>query len=383
MASGGAERSMRSKRRRRVRYAVVGLGHIAQAAILPAFSHARRNSELAALVSGDPAKRRELSERYGVPRERCYDYEHYAECLESGAVDAVYIAVPNQRHRDFSVRAAEAGKHVLCEKPMAVTERECEDMVEAAERYGVRLMVAYRLHFDRANLEAIEAVRSGKLGEPRLFDSVFTMQVRDGNIRLGPPETGGGPLYDIGIYCVNAARYLFRAEPSEVFGFSATIGDRRFSNTPEMFSAILRFPVERLAAFTCSFGAADSGWYQVGGTKGVMRLDPAYEYAAPLKLELTIDDKTTRKSFPKRDQFAAELLYFSDCVLQDRQPEPSGREGLADVRIIRALHESASTGRPVTLPDFERHHRPTLALAEDQPPVKMPEVVHAEAPSEE
>jgi glucose-fructose oxidoreductase len=358
------------------------MGYISQAAVLPAFRHARRNSELAAIVSDDPSKREELSARYGV--ERVYDYEHYSECLESGEVDAVYIALPNHMHREFTVRAAEAGKHVLCEKPLAVTEAECEEMIAAAERYGVRLMTAYRLHFDRANLEAIEIVRSGRLGEPRLFDSVFTMQVTDeDNIRLGPPEKGGGPVYDVGIYCINAARYLFRAEPTEVFAWSASTGAPRFSQTPEMFSAVLRFPVERLAAFTCSFGAADSGWYQVGGTKGVLRLDPAYELAKPLKLELTVDGKTKRKTYPKKDQFAPELLYFSDCIRKDRQPEPSGREGLADVRVIRALHDSARIGRPVTLPEFERRHRPTLALADDEPPVDMPELVNAETPSGE
>jgi glucose-fructose oxidoreductase len=366
----------------KIRYAVVGMGYISQAAVLPAFHNARRNSELTAIVSDDPEKQQELSRRYGV--ERVYDYGSYDECLSSDEVDAVYIALPNHMHRDYAVRAAEAGKHILCEKPLAVTEEECEDMIAAAERWGVRLMTAYRLHFDRANLEAIEIVRSGKLGEPRLFDSVFTMQVRDeDNIRLGPPEKGGGPLYDIGIYCINAARYLFRAEPTEVFAWTASLGDDRFAETPEMASAILRFPVERLAAFTCSFNGADSGWYQVGGTKGVLRVDPAYEYAAPLRHQLTVDEKTTRKSFPKRDQFAPELVYFSDCILKDRQPEPSGREGLADVRVIRALHESARTGRPVALPEFERRHRPTLAQADDAPPIEMPELVHAESPGGE
>ena len=375
-----AKGSSSSRSRRKIRYAVVGMGYIAQAAVLPAFRHARRNSDLTAIVSEDPLKRDQLSQRYGV--ERVYDYERFDECLASD-IDAVYIALPNDMHCEYSVRAAEAGKHVLCEKPLAVTEKECEEMIEAAERYGVRLMTAYRLHFDRANLEAIDVIRSGKLGEPRLFESVFTMQVEEGNIRLGPPEKGGGPLYDIGIYCINAARYLFRAEPSEVFALTASVGDPRFSRTPEMASAVLRFPVERTAAFTCSFGAADSGWYQVGGTKGVLRLDPAYEYAEALKMQVTVGEKTTRKSFPKRDQFAPELLYFSDCALQDRQPEPSGREGLADVRVIRALHESARTGRPVALPEFERRHRPALEMADDEPPVRMPELVHAESPSGE
>ncbi|HEX4441046.1 MAG TPA: Gfo/Idh/MocA family oxidoreductase [Thermoanaerobaculia bacterium] len=360
---------------------MVGLGYIAQAAVLPAFAHARGNSELTAIVSDDPLKRKELGEKYGA--RYAYDYTGYADCLRNEEVDAVYIALPNHMHRDYAVAAAEAGKHVLCEKPLAVTERDCEDMIDAAKRYGVRLMTAYRLHFDRANLEAVEIVRSGRLGEPRLFDSVFTMQVDPGNVRLLPPERGGGPIYDIGVYCINAARYLFRAEPSEVFAWSATIGgDERFAEAPEMVSAILRFPVERLATFTCSFGAADSGWYQVGGTKGVLRVDPAYEMAEPLMHQVTVEGKTTKKRFPKKDQFAPELVYFSRCVLEDREPEPSGREGLADVRVIRALCESARTGRPVSLPELERHHRPTLAMAEEKPPVRMPELVHADTPSE-
>jgi predicted dehydrogenase len=367
--------------RRAVGYAVVGLGYIAQAAVLPAFAHARRNSRLAALVSDDPRKRRALARRYGV--RDTFDYDAYEECLALPDVDAVYIALPNAMHRDFAVAAARAGKHVLCEKPLAVTTRECEEMITAAAENGVRLMTAYRLHFERANLQAVEIVRSGKLGEPRVFQSLFAMQVEDDNIRLSPTEEGGGPIYDIGIYCINAARYLFRAEPSEAFATSASIGGKRFSQTPEMMSCVLRFPVERLAAFTCSFGGADASWYEVLGTKGRLRVDPAYEYAEPLVHRLTIDGKARETRFAKRDQFAPELLYFSDCVLSGTEPEPSGREGLADVRIIRALLESARTGRVVALAEeFERHKRPTLALEKRRPPLaKAPPLVHAASPS--
>jgi predicted dehydrogenase len=363
-----------------VRYAVVGQGYIAQAAVLPAFRHARRNSRLVALVSGDLTKRRELGRKYDVAT---YSYDEYETCLRSGDVDAVYIALPNSMHREYTLRAAECGVHVLCEKPLAVTEEECRDMIAACRRRKVKLMTAYRLHFERATLQALRDTGSrGVIGEPRLFVSSFTMNVEPPNIRL-ESKMGGGTLYDIGIYCINAARYLFRAEPTEVFAWSATTGERRFSQTPEMFSAILRFPGERLAAFTCSFGAADSGWYQVGGTKGLLRMDPAYEYAEPLTHHLTIDGKTMKKRFPKRDQFAPELLHFSDSVLKNREPEPSGREGLADVRVIAALHESARKGRPVELPEFEHRRRPTLGQAEDKPPVEMPELVHAESPSGE
>src|ERR1044072_991742 len=148
--------------RKQVRYAVVGLGHIAQVAVLPAFGNARRNSKLAAFVSGDPVKLAELGERYGVER-RC-SYEQYDELLKSGDIDAVYIALPNSLHAEYAVRAAQAGVHVLCEKPMAVTEAECELMARTARENKAKLMVAYRLHFERANLEAIEIARSGRIG---------------------------------------------------------------------------------------------------------------------------------------------------------------------------------------------------------------------------
>jgi glucose-fructose oxidoreductase len=367
------------KTRRIVGYAVVGLGYIAQAAVLPAFAHARRNSRLVAFVSGDPKKQQILSRRYGV--ERVYGYEEYAECLANPEVDAVYIALPNHMHRDYAVAAARAGKHILCEKPLAVTAAECEEMIEAASEAGVRLMTAYRLHFEAANLKAVEIVRSGKLGEPRIFQSLFTMHVEEGNIRLAPTEQGGGPIYDIGIYCINAARYLFRAEPSEVFATSASIGGKKFDRCPEMMSCTLRFPVERLATFTCSFGASDAGWYEVVGTRGRLRLDPAYEYAEPIVQRLQVDGRTRKTKFAKRDHFAPELLYFSDCVLDGREPEPSGREGLADIRVIRALLESARTGRVVRLEEFERHRRPTIALEKKRPPVSKPRLVHAASPS--
>src|SRR3954469_12444583 len=219
--------------RKQIRYAVVGLGHIAQIAVLPAFANARRNSRLAALVSGDPVKREQLSAQYRV--EKTYSYEQYDECLQN--VDAVYIALPNSMHCEYAVRAAQAGKHVLCEKPMAVTEEECERMDAAAREAGVKLMVAYRLHFERANLEAIAIARSGRIGAPRSFSADFTMHVVPGNIRVRR-EMGGGVLYDIGIYCINAARALFGDEPIEARAMTAGgIGD-----VEESVSALLRFP---------------------------------------------------------------------------------------------------------------------------------------------
>jgi predicted dehydrogenase len=352
--------TVRSKAARggaRIRYAVIGLGHIAQAAVLPAFQHAHRNSVLTALVSGHQRKLAELGRRYSVPILRSYDEAD--ELFGSGEIDAVYIALPNDMHKEFSLRAARAGLHVLCEKPMAVTPRDCTQMIRAAARANVKLMVAYRLHFERANIEAAALARAGKLGALRYFSSDFSMQVSEDNIRL-EREKGGGPLYDIGIYCINAARYAFSEDPLAVWAAASRSRDRRFGEVDETVVGVMRFKRERLASFTCSFGAADRSTYTITGTRGSITLDPAYEYAEGLSYELRIGATHRRKHFGKSDQFAPELLYFSDCILHDRQPEPAGVEGLIDIRIIEAMQRSIRTGRWVSLRPIQRRRRPTM-----------------------
>jgi len=363
---------------KRIRYAVAGLGHIAQVAVLPAFEHASDNSELIALVSSDETKLKKLGKRYGVSR--LYTYDRYDELLAGGEIDAVYIALPNHQHAEFTVRAARHGIHVLCEKPLAVTERECLAMIRAADKNDVKLMTAYRLHFERANLEAIETVLAGKIGEPRLFNSVFCMDVKAGDIRLRS-ETGGGTLYDIGVYCINAARYLFRDEPIEVMAMRASRDQERFADVEEMVGAVLRFPDDRLATFICNFGTASVARYQIVGTKGTLVLDPAYEYAMELKRHLKIGERETVKTYAKRDQFAPELLHFSDCILKNRQPEPSGWEGLADVRIVTALYRSAKSGKAVAIKPVEKTTRPTMKQEIHRPAVRKPKLVKTKSPT--
>jgi glucose-fructose oxidoreductase len=365
--------------KKKIRYAVVGLGHLAQVAVLPAFRSAA-NSELVAIVSDDVEKRKKLGKKYRL--ERVYSYEEYDRALVE--VDAVYIVLPNHLHKEYAVKAAQVGVHVLCEKPMAVTEEECEAMIQAAESNNVKLMIAYRLHFEAGNLEAIRVAQSGEIGEPRFFASEFAQQVAEDNIRVSETvEKGGGPVYDMGVYCINAARYLLRAEPKAVSAFSAGKGSGRFEKVEEATSVVMRFPEERLAAFTCSFGAADISRYTLVGTKGVLTADPAYEYAEAIKYQLKIGESTKKKTFAKRDQFAAELVYFSDCILQDKQPEPSGREGLADVRIVRAIYESVRSGKVIELADFPIQQRPSPKQEIHEPAHDKPDLVNAKGPSEE
>lgn len=365
---------------KKIRYGVVGLGSIAQSAVLPAFKNASMNSVLTTLISEDKQKLKVLAKKYKV--ENTYLYDEMELCFQKKEIDALYIATPNDHHREIVELAAKYKINILCEKPMAVTHSDCLYMDQAAKKNGIKLMVAYRLHFEAANLEAVKMCRRGELGDLKFFNSTFSYQVKDKkNIRLQPTSVGGGALYDIGIYCINAARYLFKAEPIEVVAFSATSDDPRFINTEEITSAVLRFPNEKLAAFTVSFGAFDSSDYEIIGTKGRIRLENAYEYAAPMELRTFLkskDDmkKTTRK-FKKRDQFSAELLYFSDCIQKNREPEPSSIEGIADVKIIEAILTSIHTRSPVSLEPVQKTTYPSQKQKFTRPGVRKRKLYHA------
>lgn len=383
-----AKRASRPSRRDergedRVAFAVIGQGHFAQMSILPAFAGAK-NCELRAIFSEDETKLRALKRKYGV--ETALGYDHFEEYLSSGAVDAVYVALPNDLHYEYVVRAARARVHVLCEKPLAMSSAEAERMIAACDDNGVKLMVGYRLHFEGANLAALEAIDSRRLGDPRFFASTFSMQIRPNNIRTQRAR-GGGPLHDIGIYCVNAARALFRAEPIEAVALSASArGDERFTQIDEQVSAVLRFPHDRLAQFTCGFGAFAHSSYSVVCTDGRLRMDPAYNMAVDLVVETeTPGEKPRRQTFKKRDQVAPELIEFASCIREGREPEASGREGLADIRVMEAIEESLGSGRRVSVRGGAegRHPSPEPGSAPRVPLPSKPDLVNVDPPRDD
>jgi glucose-fructose oxidoreductase len=370
------------KRKGKVRYAVVGLGYISQVAMLPAFAGARKNSELAALVSGERDKLDELGAKYGI--EQRWTYDRYDELLDSGAVDAVYIGLPNTMHKDFAMRAAERGIHVLCDKPFTVTSADGEAVMETAQRGGAKVMIAYRLHFEPANLAAIEAIRSGRVGTPRYMKAEFSMQVKAGNIRT-KREFGGGPVFDLGIYCINAARQIFGAEPISVHAEAARPDDPRFREVEEATAVTLRFPGERIAQFVASFGMFDASQFQVWGANGALKVEQAFEMVGDKRLiiEERGAPKPLKRRYGNRDQFAPLLLEFSDAIKKDRTPFPGGAEGIADVRVIEAIYRSVENGSPAkvengggeTGDELMRRHGNSVK------PHPKPELVHAEGPS--
>lgn len=364
---------------KKIRYAVVGLGHISQIAALPAFDHTRK-SEVTALVSGDSKKLKHLGKKYGI--QNLYSYEEYAQCLESGEIDAVYIGLPNHLHREYAERAARAGVHVLCEKPMAVTSEDCQAMMEVCKKNRVKLMIAYRLHFEKTNLKVVDLVESGKIGDPRFFVTSHSQAIREGDVRTYPIEMGGGPTYDMGIYGINAARYIFGSEPKTVYAEVIWGKKKPYLEIEESVVITLSFPGEKLATIVTSFGSTSTDRYQVVGSKGEIKLEKAYTYIAEKTIELTVNGKKREICFEERDQFAAEFDYFSGCILENKGVEPSGKEGLADVRIIEAVFESARSGKRIELEFFRKEDRPDLRLEISRPPVENPpEEFRASGPS--
>jgi len=357
---------------RSIRYAVVGAGNIAQVAVLPAFSHAS-NSELVAVVSGDAEKRTALRDRYGL--KLAADYPDFETVLEEGRIDAVYVATPNARHKEFVLRAAACGVHVLCEKPLAPTADDCREMADACSAHEVKLMVAYRLHFEAATLEALEVARSGQLGALRLFSSFFTHVVGPDDIRRDP-ALGGGAAYDLGVYCVNAARSLFGTEPLRVV--SASVAR---NGTDDSTTAVLEFPNECLAMFCVSNSTARVSSYRIAGTEGDLRVEPAYDYTSERVHHLTVGGRARRTVFKKSDQFAPELAYFSDCLLHDRDPEPSVEEAWCDARVIDAVLAAAATHRAVELPPYERQRAPSVEQLAYASPLPRPYTVNAPGPN--
>ncbi len=337
----------------KIRYAVVGTGWISQIAFMPGVDPTG-NSKMTAIVSGNAENADKLAGFYGI--DHIYSYGQYDEMLAADVVDAVYIALPNSMHADYAIRAATAGKHVLVEKPLAVTEDECAAMIAAAEEAGVHLMTAYRLHNEPGTVEVLEQVRSGAIGDPRIFTSIFSFQSAPDNHRLKAAHWGG-PLQDIGVYCLNAARHVFAAEPVEACAMKNHGEDPRFAEVEEMIAATLRFPGGRLAQFVASFGAETLDTSRVAGTEGEISVEMAYEFQTPTRMRLSRGGEVIDRTFPQTDHFAGQTAYFSDCILNGVAPEADGEEGLADVRALLAIEEAARSGvpQPIATPSRKKH----------------------------
>lgn len=350
---------------KRIGFAIVGLGRLAVNQILPAFAKSH-HARPVALVSGDRNKALRLARQYGIADQAVYDYRSFDQLADNPAVQVIYIVLPNSMHLEFTVRGARAGKHILCEKPMATSVADCQQMIDACKKADRHLMIGYRSQYEPNDLALLQMVRDQGFGTLREFISGNGQNQGDPEQwRLKKAMAGGGPLPDVGIYCINAARFLSAEEPIEVIGhIFTTPGDIRFREVEESAHFILRFPSGFTATCSCSYSSHDSKFLRLQGATGWAEMDPAYEYTGlKLRTGRLIDGNNVVQEFgiDSGDQFAKELDHMAQCVLTNTRPHTPGEEGMQDMRIIDAIYRSAREGRPVTLAVPSRTREPVPA----------------------
>jgi predicted dehydrogenase len=337
----------------RVGFALVGLGHLSLNQILPAFGRSKYCNP-AALVSGDPVKAGKIAAQYGIKGSSIYDYESFDQIGKNADVQVIYIVLPNGMHKEYVLRAAKTGKDILCEKPMANTSADCEQMIAACEAANVRLMIAYRQQYEPMNRALVKLVRAGKLGTLRSLVATNAQNQGDpSQWRQKVALSGGGCLPDVGIYCLNAARFLSGEEPNEVWGIlHQPKDDPRFREVEETCSFVLRFPSGFIATCSSGYGAHKSQAMRLEGDRGWAELDPAFAYTGLRFRTSTVEDGhsiVSEPSIEEADQFATEMDHMATCVRSRQKPYTPGQEGRQDLRIIEAIYESAKMGKSVSI----------------------------------
>jgi predicted dehydrogenase len=326
---------------RKIGYCVIGLGRIA-GHFMPAVRSAN-TSQITGLVSGHRDKAERIAADYGVPASSIYSYENFNEIAHNPAIDAVYVALPNSMHAEYTIRAAKAGKHVLCEKPMSTNVAEAEAMIAACKAARVKLMIAYRCHYEPTNLKAIQLIHQGALGQVQAIESAFGFNIAPSEWRLSKKLAGGGPLFDVGIYSLNACRYLTGEEPDHIAATASVIDqDGRFKEVEENVAWTMKFPSGIVASCNTTYGANMEGFFRVHGSKGWLEVSPAFNYDG-LRLRGNVAGAQLDELNPARDpsHFLAEADHFSHCVQNEQEPKSPGEEGLRDMRYITQIYRSA------------------------------------------
>jgi predicted dehydrogenase len=334
---------------KKVGFAVVGLGSIARSSVLPAFANCKK-AKLVAVVGRDAAKTAKLAKKFGARTQ--YASDEYAACLANPEVSAIYIATPQGEHEHPTIQAAKAGKHVLCEKPLAATIKQSAAMVAACKANDVLLMTAYRKYYEPSALYLKRLIQSGKLGRIDVIHTAFS--------ELHKPETslpwllnakmaGGGPLMDLGVYCVNTSRWLVEEYPTEAIAHTWVNDASRFKEVEEGISFRLRFPSGLILQGSSSYGAILSSLIFVQGTKGWASLSPAFPFDEDRHLIAKIGKKQIRRTFKATDEFAPEIDAFATAIQGGSTVEPDGIQGHRDMIIIDAIYQSSRSRQPVSI----------------------------------
>ncbi len=336
---------------KRIGYAVVGLGGISQVAVLPAFSNSKK-AKLAALVSGDKQKAQKLADQFHAGT--AYNYGEFGECLKNPEVQAVYIATPPGEHEKYAVMAAKAGKHVLCEKPLAASVSQARNMVAACKRGRVQFMTAYRKYFEPSTVAIKKMITDGDLGRIDIVHTLFSERRPFGDNSpawlFSKELCGGGPLTDLGVYCLNTTRWLIGEDPLSVADAASWARDRRrYKEVEEGISFRLGFRSGIVLQGTAAYSAVFSSFIHIHGEKGWVALEPAFAFEEERRISGKIEGKWFEKTFPAMDEFVLEIDYFADCIAAGRKPEPDGEQGMRDIVIIDAIYQAAKKGDAVKI----------------------------------
>jgi predicted dehydrogenase len=337
-------RALVAQSRRKLGFALCGLGSLSTHQIAPALQKTA-NCRLAGIITGTPAKAVRWKAEYGILDKNIYNYETMHRVADNPDIDVVYVVTPNAIHLDNALAAAKAGKHVYCEKPMEISVERCKQMIDAVKAAGRVLGVGYRLHFEPHNLECARIARSREFGPLKLIDAHFGFPIRPGVWRLNRALAGGGPLMDVGIYCVQATRYLTGEEPMSVSATMTRGDDRRFAEVEESVTWQMKFPGGTLAHCGTSYNAAPAGYFRALAERGWFALDPAFNYDG---IHGTRSDGRAIE-YPGIDQFAAEMDDFAECISSGKPTRVPGEEGLRDVKIMTAIYEAARSDKSVDL----------------------------------
>ncbi len=326
-----------------LRWGVLSTANIGRVAVNPAIQSSR-NGVLMAVASRNEATARVFAEKSGIPAH----HASYEALLEDSSIDAVYLPLPNSMHREWAVRAAEKGKHVLCEKPLALTAGECLEMEAAARANDVKIMEAFMYRFHPRTDLVIQMVRGGKIGELRMIRSAFSFRLtKPENIRL-KPELGGGALMDVGCYCVNVSRSVAGEEPAEVQAWASWGA----TGVDVEMAATLRFASGVVAQFDCALTMERREAYEVVGTEGSLFVSSAF---LPGTNDVIVEehhgrDRNTRHAIQGADEYRLMVEDFADCVIHNRPVRYPVVEAARNMQVIEALYRSArNRGMPVSL----------------------------------
>ncbi|MGB8800253.1 MAG: Gfo/Idh/MocA family oxidoreductase [Candidatus Acidiferrales bacterium] len=334
---------------KKVGFAVIGLGTIAQGFVLPSFAKCK-NAKLVAVVSRDKDKAARVARRFKASA--YYSNDEYPQCLANPEVSAVFVATPNGLHESVTVQAAQAGKHVLCEKPLAATAEQATRMVDACRRNRVLLMTAYRKYFEPSTLYLKQLIQSGALGRIDMIHTAFSELYLPGKSLpwlVDSKLAGGGPLMDLGVYCVNTTRWLVKEDPAEVSAQSSARNTVTFWDVEQGISFRMRFPSGLVAQGSASYGAVLSSFIYVQGTKGWASLTPAFPFDEVRRLTGKIGERTLDRKFAIVDEFGLEIKEFASAIQNRRPVESDGVQGNRDMVILESIYNSARKQRPVVI----------------------------------